>query len=176
MVFALLYVVLRRLTGWAAGSPATERSKDVEILVLRVSEVVLRMARENPRWGCLRIRGELIKLGIRASATTIRTLLRRHGLGSAPRREELTWSEFIRAQAHGILAFDFFTVESLCLRVLFAIEVASRRIRILGVTRSPNAAWVTRQARNLSCDLADEGRAFRFVLERPGLQVRRRLR
>ena len=167
MVFALLYVVLRRLTGWAAGSPATERSKDVEILVLRVSEVVLRMARENPRWGGLRIRGELIKLGIRASATTIRTLLRRHGLGPAPRREELTWSEFIRAQAHGILAFDFFTVESLCLRtfyVLFAIEVASRRIRILGVTRSPNAAWVTRQARNLSCDLADEGRAFRFVL------------
>jgi transposase InsO family protein len=125
------------------------------------------MARENPRWGCLRIRGELIKLGIRASATTIRTLLRRHGLGPAPRREELTWSEFIRAQAHGILAFDFFTVESLCLRtfyVLFAIEVASRRIRILGVTRSPNAAWVTRQARNLSCELADEGRAFRFVL------------
>ena len=88
MVFALLYVVLRRLTGWAAGSPATERSKDVEILVLRVSEVVLRMARENPRWGCLRIRGELIKLGIRASATTIRTLLRRHGLGPAPRRED----------------------------------------------------------------------------------------
>jgi hypothetical protein len=100
------------------------------------------MARENSRWGYLRIRGELIKLGISVSATTIRTLLRRHGLGSAPRREGPSWSEFIRAQAHGILAFDFFSVESLFLRtfyVLFAIEVASRRIHILGVTRNPNA-------------------------------------
>jgi hypothetical protein len=87
--------------------------------------------------------------------------------------------EFLRAQASGIIAFDCFTVESLFLRtlyVLFAIEVASRRIRILGVTRSPNAAWVTQQARNLSGDLADEGCAFRFLLEGSGLQVRRQLR
>ena len=136
-------------------------------LEARVVELVLRLARENPRWGCRRIQGELAKLGIRVSATTIRSLLARHGLGPAPRREGPTWSEFIQAQAHTILAFDFFTVESLFLRtfyVLFAIEVASRRIHILGVTRNPNAAWVTQQARNLSCDLAEAGRTFRFLL------------
>lgn len=90
-------------------------------------------------------RQELVKLGIRVSATTIRSLLRRHGLGPVPRREGLTWSEFIQARAHTILACDFFTVESLLPRtpyVLFAIEVAGRRIHILGVTRNPNAIWV----------------------------------
>jgi hypothetical protein len=98
------------------------------------------MGRDNPRWGCIRIRGELAKLGIRVSATKIRTLLRRAGLGPAPRRGGPTWSEFLRSQAQGILAFDFFTVETLLLRtlyVLFAIEVASRRVHILGVTRNP---------------------------------------
>lgn len=148
------------------GRPALEAS---------VADVVLRMARENPRWGCLRIRGELIKLGITVSASTIRTLLRRHGLSPSPRRTGPTWSQFIRAQAHGILAWDFFTVESLFLRtcyVLFAIEVASRRVHILGVTHNPNAAWVTQQARSLSCDLADEHRAFRFLLrDRDGTYV-----
>ena len=125
------------------------------------------MARENPRWGCLRIQGELAKLGIRVSASTIRSLLRRHGLGPAPRREGPTWSAFLKAQTRGILAFDFFTVESLFLRtfyVLFAIEIASRRVWVLGVSRNPNAAWVTQQARNLSCDLAEAGCAFRFLL------------
>lgn len=105
--------------------------------------------------------------GIRVSASTIRSLLRRHGLGPAPRREGPTWSAFLKAQARGILALDFFTVESLCLRtfyVLFAIEIASRRVWVLGVSRNPNAAWVTQQARNLSCDLAEAGCAFRFLL------------
>jgi putative transposase len=91
-----------------------------------VRELILRMGRDNPRWGCLRIRGELAKLGVRVSATKIRTLLRASGLGPAPRRGGPTWTEFLRAQAHGILAFDFFTVETLMLRtlyVLFAIRV-----------------------------------------------------
>ena len=86
------------------------------------------MGRENSRWGCLRIRGELAKLGIRISATTIRTLLRANGLGPAPRRSGPTWSEFLRSQAPGILAVDFFTVETVWLRtlyVLFAIHVGS---------------------------------------------------
>jgi putative transposase len=80
-----------------------------------VREIILYREGE-PRWGCLRIRGELLKLGIRVSATKIRTLLRANGLGPAPRRGGPTWSEFLRSQAQGILAFDFFTVETLLLR------------------------------------------------------------
>jgi putative transposase len=75
-------------------------------------ELVVRMAKENPRWGYLRIRGELLKLGIRVSATAIRTVLRRDGLGPAPRRSGLSWSEFLRSQARGIVALDFFCMET----------------------------------------------------------------
>ena len=67
-------------------------------------QLILRLARENRTWGCVRIRGELAKLGIRVSATKIRSLLRRHGLGPAPRRSGPTWAEFLRSQAAGILA------------------------------------------------------------------------
>ncbi len=77
------------------------------------------MGRDNPRWGCLRIKGELAKLGVRVSATAIRTLLRRHGLGPAPRRSGPTWSEFLRSQASSVLAADFFTVETAWLRTLY---------------------------------------------------------
>jgi transposase len=116
-------------------------------------ELILRMGRENPRWGCIRIRGELAKLGVRVSATRIRTLLRANGLGPAPRRSGPTWSEFLRVQARGILALDFFTVETIWLRtlyVLFAIRVGSRKVHVLGVTPNPDSAWVTQQARNLA--------------------------
>ncbi len=77
-----------------------------------VVEVVLRLARENPRWGYLRICGECAKLGMRVSATSVRNILRRHGLGPAPRRDGPTWAEFLRSQAAGVLACDFFTVET----------------------------------------------------------------
>jgi transposase len=109
-----------------------------------VRGLILRMGRENPRWGCIRIRGELAKLGVRVSATRIRTLLRANGFGPAPRRSGPTWNEFLRAQAQGILALDFFTVETALLRtlyVLFAIEIGSRRVHILGVTANPDSAW-----------------------------------
>src|SRR5947207_6908609 len=86
-----------------------------------VRELILRMGRENPRWGCVRIRGELAKLGIGVSATAIRTLLRRSGLGPAPRRSGPTWGEFLRNQARGVLATDFFTVETMRLRTLYVL-------------------------------------------------------
>lgn len=130
-----------------------------------VRELILRMGGENPRWGCLRIRGELAKLGIRVSATRIRTLLRANGLGPAPRRDGPTWGEFLRSQAHGILALDFLTVETVRLRtlyVLFAIHVRSRRVHILGVTKNPDSAWVTQQARNLA--VGERLRGIRFVI------------
>jgi putative transposase len=128
-------------------------------------ELIIRLARENSRWGYLRIRGELLKLGVRVSATAIRKVLRRHGLGPAPRRSGPLWSEFLRTQAHGILAVDFFTVETAWLRtlyVLFAIELGSRRVHVFGVTRNPASAWVTQQARNLAVE--ERVRGVRFLI------------
>jgi hypothetical protein len=70
----------------------------------KVVDAVLRLARENPRWGYLRIKGECAKLGLVVSATSIRNILRRHHLGPAPRRSGPTWREFLRAQAPAIVA------------------------------------------------------------------------
>jgi putative transposase len=97
----------------------------------------------------------LMKLEIRISATTVRTVLLRYGLDPAPRRGGPTWSEFLRSQAVGILACDFFTVETVVLRTLFVvffIELQSRRVHVVGVTAHPDSAWVTQQARNLAID------------------------
>jgi putative transposase len=122
----------------------------------RISEgvvtLVLRLARENPRWGYLRIQGELKKLGVSISATAIRSLLRRHGLPPAPRREGPSWREFLTQQAAGIVACDFFCVETVWLRTLyvfFFIELSTRRVHLAGVTAHPNSGRITRQARNL---------------------------
>ncbi len=108
---------------------------------------MLRMASENPRWGCVRICGELRTLGIRirVGATTIRTLLRRHGLGPAPRRSGLTWTQFLRAQADGVVACDCFTVETIWLKTLYVLlflQVSTRQVVAVGVTANPTA-WVT---------------------------------
>jgi putative transposase len=117
-----------------------------------VTDLVVRLGRENPRWG-VRIQGELRKLGIRVGASTIRRILRRAGLGPAPRRTGPTWSEFLRAQGRGALACDFFTVEAVSLKtlyVLFFIELSTRRVLVAGTTSRPDSAWITQQARNLS--------------------------
>jgi putative transposase len=130
-------------------------------------ELIVRMARENPRWGCMRICGELRKLGIRVGATTIRTLLRRRGLGPAPRRSGPSWAQFLRAQAEGVVAGDFFTVETIWLQtlyVLFFIQLSTRRVVAAEVTARPDSAWVTQQARNAAMDLSDRGVPGRFLL------------
>jgi putative transposase len=119
----------------------------------RVRELVLRLARENPRWGYPRIAGELLKLGVRISPSTIRRLLLAAGLTPAPRRCGPSWREFLRQQAASVLACDFFTVETISLRryyVLFFIELGSRRVHLAGCSTNPTGAWVTQQARNLS--------------------------
>jgi putative transposase len=118
-----------------------------------VQDLILRLGRENPRWGYQRIRGELLKLNLRVSATTVRTILLRHGLDPAPRRAGPTWGEFLRSQAQGILACDFFAVETITLKtlyVLFFIELSTRRVHFAGATAHPASAWVTQQARNLA--------------------------
>ncbi len=117
------------------------------------ADLILRLGRENPRWGCVRIQGELRKLGIRVGASTVRRVLRRAGLGPAPRRTGPTWSEFLRGQGRGVLACDFLTVETVFLKtlyVLFFIELSTRRVHVAGTTTRPDSAWVTQQARNLS--------------------------
>src|SRR5262249_51238957 len=76
-----------------------------------IVEVVLRLARENPRWGYVRIVGERRSLGLRVSASSVRRILRRHRLGPAPRRSGPSWTQFLRGQVGGLLACDFFTVE-----------------------------------------------------------------
>lgn len=90
----------------------------------------------------MRIRGELLKLGVRVSATTIATVLRRAGLGPAPSRGP-TWSEFLR-QAAGILACDFLTVETITLKTLYVlvwIELGTRKVHLGGATPNPDSAW-----------------------------------
>ena len=121
----------------------------------KVATLVLRLARENPRWGYPRIRGELKKLGVSISVTGISSVLRRHGLGPAPRRDGPSWKEFLAAQAAGIVACDFFCVETIWLKtlyVLFFIELSTRRVHLAGVSAHPNSAWVTQQARNLAIE------------------------
>jgi transposase InsO family protein len=132
-------------------------------LTAEVQDLVLRLARENPWWGYRRICGELGKLGFQVSPTSIRRLLARSKVGPAPRRTGPSWREFLRAQAAGIVACDFFTVETALLRryyVLFLITHANRRVWLAGCTRNPTGAWVTQQARNLGLDLSDHGVRF----------------
>ncbi len=131
-----------------------------------VKQLIIRLAKENPRWGHQRIKGELQHLGIQVSATSIRTMLRRHGLDPAPRRVATTWRAFLRQQAAGIMACDFFTVDTVWLRrfyVLFFIELGTRRVHLAGVTANPNGTWVAQQARNLLLP-AEGRRQLRFLL------------
>jgi putative transposase len=119
----------------------------------RVRQLVLRFARENPRWGYPRIAGELLKLGMRVSPSTVRRLLLAAGLKPAPRRSGPSWPDFLRQQAASMIACDFFTVETISLRrfyVLFFIELESRRVHLAGCTTNPTGGWVAQQARNLS--------------------------
>jgi putative transposase len=109
-------------------------------LPAEVRELVLRLARENPRWGHRRISGELAKLGLNVSATSVRRLLATAGLEPAPRRVGPSWREFLRAQAGSIVACDFFTVDSVFMRryyALFFIAHASRRVWLAGCTKNP---------------------------------------
>lgn len=130
-------------------------------------ELICRLARENPRWGYLRIVCELKKVGVTVSKGSVANILRRHGLPPAPRRDGPTWSEFLRAQAKGIVATDFFHVDSVVLRryyVLFMIEVETRLVHLLGVTTNPSGPWVTQVARNFCSDLEEKGKRFRLSI------------
>ena len=148
----------RRSRQGRPGRPATHR---------KVRSVVLRLARENESWGYRRIHGELAGLGITVAPSTVWQILKNAGIDPAPRREGPGWAEFLRSQAQGILALDFFTVDLLNgtkAYVLAVIEHGTRRIRVLGATGHPVQAWVVQQARNLLMDLEDAETRVKFVL------------
>jgi len=132
-----------------------------------VQQLVVRLARENPRWGYQRIHGELLRLGWRVSASSIRRILRAHGLDPAPRRAQTSWRSFLRQQAAGIMACDFFTVDTVFLRrvyVLFFVDLGSRRVHLAGVTDHPTGPWVAQQARDMVISLGEPAAAWRFLI------------
>jgi putative transposase len=148
----------RRSRQGRSGRPPTSRN---------VRSVVLRLARENESWGYRRIHGELAGLGVTVAPSTVWQILKCAGIDPAPRRDGPGWPEFLRSQAQGILALDFFTTDLLNgtkVHVLAVIEHGTRRVRILGTTEHPVQAWAVQQARNLLMDLEDAGTRVKFVL------------
>jgi len=155
----------RRLVAGAWTSP--RRGPGRPPLDGEVQQLIVRLARENPRCGYQRIKGELQRLGVQVSATTIRTIMRRHGLDPAPRRAATTWRAFLRRQAAGIVACDFCNVDTISLwrlYMLFLIKLDTRRIHLAGVAAHSNGAWVTQQACNLLLAPGERGRRLCFVL------------
>jgi putative transposase len=154
----------RRLVAkrWTYARPVGRPPVRTEIRAL-----VLRLARENPRWGYQRIVGELKGLGFTVSATTVRAWLRQAGLGPVGTRGGTTWREFIRRHRHSMCAVDFFSVETIWLQrlyVVFFIELGSRRVHLAGCTANPTAPWVTQQARQLTWALAERQSPVRFLI------------
>jgi putative transposase len=140
------------------GRPPTVRS---------IKALVLRLARENSGWGYRRIHGELAALGIRVAPSTVWEILNANGIEPAPERDRQTWTTFLRGQAHAILAADFFETRTLTgarLYVFAVIEHATRRVRVLGATAHPTAAWTTQLARNLVMDLQDAGATVKYLV------------
>ena len=135
--------------------------------VASIRRLVLRLVHENPAWGYRRVHGELAMLGIKVAASTVWQILKDAGIDPAPERAATTWGAFLRSQAEGILACDFletFTLSGQRQYVLAVIEHATRRVRILGATAHPTAAWVTQAARNLLMDLQDAGTTVRYLI------------
>src|SRR4029077_11302906 len=129
--------------------------------------LILRLARENTRWGVVRIQGELRRLGYRVAASTIRKILRAHRI-PPPSGYDRSWGVFLRAHAATLLAADFFHVDCAFtlnrLYVAFVIELQTRRVHLLGITRHPTGQWATQLARNLAVELKEAGSRFTYLI------------
>ena len=126
-----------------------------------ITDLVLRMARENTSWGYDRIQGAIANLGHIIAPNTVKNILKRHGIEPAPEREKHTsWRTFLKAHWDVMAATDFFTVEVWTLRglvtyyVLFIMHLSTRSVHIAGVTTAPNGAYMKQMARNLT-DVSD---------------------
>jgi hypothetical protein len=125
--------------------------------------LIVRLATENPTWGYRRIHGELVGLGHRIGASTVWSVLKQAGVDPSAGRRDQTWREFLQAQAHHVIACDFFSVDTISLRrfyVLFFVELDTRRVHLAGITANPTGVWVTQQARNLIESFAGRDRHF----------------
>jgi len=133
-----------------------------------IERLIVRLARENPRWGYGKIEGELLKLGFQVSVTTIRNVLERYNIVPAPvRGGSISWRHLMTHYKTQILACDFFTIETLWLQtlyVLFFIDLGTRRVYLPGITANPHAFWVTQQARQLVWELEESETTFRFLI------------
>jgi putative transposase len=129
-----------------------------------VRDLILRFARENPRWGYRRITGELIGLGVKISVTSVRNVLIGAGIGPAGQRGGTSWREFIRGQAQSMIACDFFTVTLRRIYVLFFIELSTRRVHLAGMSENLDGAWTAQQARNFVFSLPERDRPPEFLI------------
>ncbi|MFF3466944.1 integrase core domain-containing protein [Streptomyces sp. NPDC002619] len=130
-------------------------------------KLVLRLAGENPRWGHRRIQGELARLGYPIAPSTVWKILNAAGVDPAPRRTGPTLRELLTVQAEGIIAADFFHIDTAPGRRLYALafpEHGTRRLRIAGVTAHPTRDWTVQQARNLAVDMGIRMESLRFLL------------
>jgi putative transposase len=182
MLAALAKIMPKKLRAWRIVTPGTLLRWHRRLVAVKWRQprppgrppipeelvaLIVRLARENTRWGVVRIQGELRRLGHRVAASTIRKILRTHRT-PPPSGHDGSWGVFLRAHAAKLLAADFFHVDCALtlsrLYVAFVIELQTRRVHLLGITRHPTGQWATQLARNLAVELEEAGSRFTYLI------------
>jgi putative transposase len=138
---------------WTHRRRSSGRPRVMEI----ITDLVVRMARENRGWGYTRLQGALYNVGHRVGRTTISNICKKNGIDPAPERgTRTTWSQYLKAHWTVLAAADFFTVEVwgprglVTFYVFFVIELATRRVEMAGITPNPAEPWMIQIGRNLT--------------------------